>query len=205
MPTWAVVTISIASAIINAAILVFSAFGKGYGNKKGENLATKEDIAEITEITRRIETDILDRSWIKQRNRQLKEEIILEAFKLSVLLQDAVREFDTQYFVQSRNITPTKHIETLRKALLPLVKNEYEAVTDAFASYYRAHLLTRIACGQEVADAFSLVAYKSLDITREFSHRVTYDTEYYTSLSVAISALIPHIQKELDIPPEPKT
>jgi hypothetical protein len=45
-----------------------------YAKKKGENLATKEDIAEVTRLTKDIESRISNEVWVDQRNWQAKRD-----------------------------------------------------------------------------------------------------------------------------------
>jgi hypothetical protein len=66
----------------------------GYARKKGENLATHEDIGKVTKqvaavttTTEQIKTEISDESWGRQRRWELKREVLIEASKRKSLLR----------------------------------------------------------------------------------------------------------------------
>ena len=77
----------------NLAWVLLAAIASGFGgyfgsylNKKGENLATKEDFkdlkdqtAELARATKEIEAKIDDKVWNRQRQWELKKEIFIEA------------------------------------------------------------------------------------------------------------------------------
>ena len=71
---------SIVSSLIFWFItLVCAAAGSYFGaylKKKGENLATKEDIDELTRRTKEIEAKIDDRVWNRQRHWEMKREAL---------------------------------------------------------------------------------------------------------------------------------
>ncbi|MGM0444293.1 MAG: hypothetical protein ACQEQV_08915 [Fibrobacterota bacterium] len=53
-----------------------------YSKTKGKNLATKEDISEITKLAEEIKEDIHNRQEIEAQKRQLKYDAIMSALKL---------------------------------------------------------------------------------------------------------------------------
>ncbi len=63
------------------AIAGWGAYFGAYYRKKGENLATKEDIGELTRRTKEIEAKINDQMWNKQRQWELKREAIFPAIQ----------------------------------------------------------------------------------------------------------------------------
>jgi hypothetical protein len=52
---------------IAALVSGLGAYFGAYLKRKGENYATKEDVAEITRITKEIEAKISDDTWARQR------------------------------------------------------------------------------------------------------------------------------------------
>jgi Flp pilus assembly protein CpaB len=81
MPTSNEVIALIVLVAINIIVMVFTAFFKAYGAKKGENLATKEDlkdvlvqVKEVTATIEEIKRDISERTWSKQRHWDLKRD-----------------------------------------------------------------------------------------------------------------------------------
>jgi hypothetical protein len=61
-----------------------------YFNKKGENLATKQDIAEITQTTKDIEAKISSEYWVRQRNFDMKREAAFELLRQAASFQESV-------------------------------------------------------------------------------------------------------------------
>src|SRR5271170_5987235 len=59
-------------------------------NKKLENLATKQDIAEITRITRDIEARISNEVWVSQRNWQARRDVAYELAREAASFQESV-------------------------------------------------------------------------------------------------------------------
>lgn len=68
----------------------FGGFFGTYMKKKGENLATKEDIDELTRRTKEIEAKIDDQVWNRQRQWELKRDTLLEAIKAIALVRIAL-------------------------------------------------------------------------------------------------------------------
>jgi hypothetical protein len=62
--------------VLMAAVVILSIYFVGYFREKGRNLATKEDIEEITKRTKQIEANISGDLWVRQRKRELQLEII---------------------------------------------------------------------------------------------------------------------------------
>ena len=61
-----------------------------YFSKKGENLATKQDIAEITRLTKDIESKISNEVWVRQRNWQAKRDAAYELVREAASFQESV-------------------------------------------------------------------------------------------------------------------
>lgn len=62
--------------IITLALLCYSIFFKKYFEKKGENLATKEDVAEITKITEESKIEFIKQIEDYKKELNLKYEFI---------------------------------------------------------------------------------------------------------------------------------
>jgi len=76
------VAIDISYSGIAVISLVFAGIGlyiKTYVTKKAENLATREDVAAITQTTKSIEAKISDEFWNKQRQWELKRDVLFQA------------------------------------------------------------------------------------------------------------------------------
>jgi hypothetical protein len=65
---------------------VLRPFLNSYSSEKGKNRATKEDIADLTRIVEGIKAEISEGVWDRQRQRELKRDVIVETLRdLSVL------------------------------------------------------------------------------------------------------------------------
>jgi hypothetical protein len=53
-----------------------------YSGEKGKNLATKDDIAELTRITKQVEINIFDKSWDRQKQWEKTKEVFFEMSRL---------------------------------------------------------------------------------------------------------------------------
>jgi len=159
---------------------------KSYMSKKGENLATKEDVAEITQTQKRIENKISDEFWIKQRNRQLKEEIVLKAFKSAMVLQKAIRDFYTEIGMP--------HTLDGRK-----VVSAHREMDATFQDFFQQHLLVKIVCGPKVEDNFSLIAVLTMAISREYTSSGTVSEEKYDEVMRTLKSLIDAVKADFEI------
>jgi hypothetical protein len=88
METWAVVLVCVTSGL-NILAAIFSAFFKGYAEKKGENLATKEDfrslqkqLRENTELIETIKAERLDKSKARERSEETKRLMAMQILDL---------------------------------------------------------------------------------------------------------------------------
>jgi hypothetical protein len=75
---------------------VFKPFIGSYAGKKGENLATKEDIAQLTKIAEGIKAKISDEVWDRQKQWKLKRDVVFDAIR-------ALTELDSAIVSMSRN------------------------------------------------------------------------------------------------------
>jgi len=94
------------STVIGAALAfsgaMWGASKRAYATKKGENLATHEDIdklvdqvAAVTDTTKKIEAKISETEWNRQKRWELKREVLFEAGKRLGELHDVMVQLDT--------------------------------------------------------------------------------------------------------------
>src|SRR5580658_513283 len=140
-------------------ILVLIASGVGtflgsYLKKKGENLATHEDINNVltqvravTEATKQIEAKISNEVWDRQKQWELEREVIFEATKAIGLVHDAL---ETLYaFYQSEKISIQKgNSEQLERRI-----EVSEQWIEATGKLDQTTLLILLVCGDEVRKA----------------------------------------------------
>jgi hypothetical protein len=73
----------VAIALASLALIgtCFVGFFRSYHSEKGKNLATKEDIAELTQKAKEIEAKIEDRMWDRQRQWELKRDVVFDVIR----------------------------------------------------------------------------------------------------------------------------
>ncbi|HEX7728941.1 MAG TPA: hypothetical protein VF392_07890 [Terracidiphilus sp.] len=79
--------------LIFLIVNVFKPFFGSYAAKKGENLATKEDIAQITKSQEEIKAQISDKAWDRQRQWEMKRDAVFEVMRELGQLENALLEF----------------------------------------------------------------------------------------------------------------
>lgn len=80
-------TMDIPNSVVTAFVSLIAAGAGGYFGsyfkKKGENLATREDIAEITRTQKEIEAKVSDRSWDRQKQWEMKRDALVKAIQVT--------------------------------------------------------------------------------------------------------------------------
>jgi hypothetical protein len=124
----------------------------GYLKKKGENLATHEDIEKlvdqvraVTQTTKEIEAKISDDVWNRQKRWELKREVVFEATRALAGIEDALVGLHsvTQVEKQPNNVTwmTAKRDKTLEW-------------TKAYSVFEEATLLVEAVCSKEAGLGF---------------------------------------------------
>lgn len=121
-------------AVLTIAAVTFVSFFKGYGGKKGENLATHEDInrlvADLKATTLAVEAikqELSEASWTKQRNSELRKEILFDAIneagalELELLNLEALQAIDR---TPERDKLITESNSTIHKSTMLLWKHK---------------------------------------------------------------------------------
>jgi hypothetical protein len=124
---------------------------RSYVSKKGENLATKEDVAELTRITKSIEARISEDTWARQRGWELKKEAAFETLKELGSLQWRLPVFAAL----SRG-----RYQGLDGGPQEKVQQEYEecgkCLNESVNALGRVMMLTRVTCGPEVKTTINI-------------------------------------------------
>jgi hypothetical protein len=129
MQKWTIAAFLI-SAAINVLVLVFAAFFKAYGTKKGENLATKEDLQDVldqvkavTRTTEEIKTELSEKTWSKQRHWDMKRDAALDVMKIfgemEQILNNVFHIGNPETIARSKQsvVLANDHIQDYRNAL----------------------------------------------------------------------------------------
>lgn len=138
------------------AVVPFLAAGAGayfgsYLKKKGENLATHEDIDKlvdqvraVTTTTKEIEAKISDDVWDRQKRWEMKRDALFEVVRALGLVNDALTKLQATYQTDKQSLAeggperPEKQIEVS------------SAWINAADGLERARLLTDLVCGDQV-------------------------------------------------------
>jgi hypothetical protein len=180
------------------AILVagFVGYFTGYMKKKGENLATHEDInkllekvSAVTAATKQIDAKISNDVWERQRRWELKREVLFEIARKLATLDDALVSLKI-----ALNMTGDQFLEARVAAL----KKWNKATTD----FDEIRLLVGILCGKELKAACGALRFCTNDIVTEFKKDPSiYQTspKLATDLAKNIFAVKGAIRAELGI------
>lgn len=141
----------LASFILGCVVVyVFKPFLGSYSAKKGENLATKEDIAQITKVQEEIKAKISDDAWDRQRQWELRRDVVLDSVRALADLDGAVREFHVAWSGPAGN--PTKEAEDALKSMKIEAIKSFQRCS---SSYQRAHTIADVAIGGKLSRSIS--------------------------------------------------
>jgi hypothetical protein len=123
-----------------------------YLKKKGENLATHEDIdmvvdqvQAVTQATKEIETRISSDVWNEQKRWEMKREVLFDAAKRIVELDDGLLALDTLLHMDDPD--GPQWVEHRHKAVL--------GWRDALARFEETKILISVVCSKETSIGFS--------------------------------------------------
>jgi hypothetical protein len=179
------------------AALFLGSFLKPYLSRKAENLATKEDVAELTRIAKKIEADISNDVWSRQRQWELKKEVCFEVLKQLALAQWHFPVITAQSDIFRLTDKP----EIRDKAYLDLAKS-HDALHDMITAIGQTMLLAQATCDQKVWKTLevahdSIAAFGSASLAREVD-----DNEVRAKTidaKVAIKSAVAAIREDLGI------
>ena len=134
-----------------AVVVLWSAYFKGYANKKGENLATHEDIekpedqvAVVTKTAKEIETKISNEAWDRQKRWELKRDVLFDTVKRISEVDEALLRLNTKVLFEEQ---PTN------AAWLKFATERKEQWTKARIRFSETKELVRVVCGREIGDS----------------------------------------------------
>ena len=185
--------------------LLAGAFGGylvGYMRKKGENLATHEDIGKLTDqvtavtkTAKEIEAKISSDMWDRQKRWELKREVLFEATRRVAEVDDALLSYDSMLQLERRK-------EVSESAAW--VESKLEVLTrwsQASTAFDQTKLLVSIVCGKETREAFdalwAIVTRLGAAMSKDADLYRTVRPDFVKKLSVVRDA----IRKELGIDP----
>jgi hypothetical protein len=133
------------------------AYFGAYLKKKGENYATREDVAELTRITKEIEAKISDEVWNRQRQWEFKRDVLLQAAKGLAACHGAIVELAIAFKATggSEGLTQNR-VQRSR---------EWTAASSEFSTSTR--MLVDLVCEKESRVAFAQFGELTRDIACE--------------------------------------
>jgi len=183
---------------ISAAV---GAYFGAYLRKKGENLATHEDINKlldqvraVTTTTKEIEAKISSDVWDQQKRWELKRDALFEVTKKLGLAQDALYTLGAVYKTnkQSTQISPER-IQSTTKI--------YAEWNEAVGELERAGLLLELVCGAEVQRELRAFTIFMRWIAKEVANgRPEALTESTKELVIKANAVVIAMRREIEKP-----
>jgi hypothetical protein len=134
--------------------VVFTPYLRGYSTKKGENLATHEDIDKVvdqvkavTETTKQIEKRVSEEVWDRQKRWELRRDVLFEMARKAGHEMEAVSRLHAIYTTEKINEG---------KGLPPRLDRRTEvgaAWNNAAAEFEGMIIVVSASCGMELAKA----------------------------------------------------
>jgi len=169
-----------------------------YLKRKGENLATHEDINQlvqqvraVTTATKEIEAKISSEVWDKQKQWELKRDALFEVTKRIASVSDALFNMNITHFspvVKGQELELTsRQVEASRKSW------------EAESSFDQATLLVNLVCGEEVNTLLRKFAETMRRSAKEISKRESTATESLKELRAQAASVTVAMRKEIGI------
>ena len=150
-------TTALATIVLPLTLGGLAGYLTGYAKKKGENLATKEDmndvleqVSAVTATTKRIEAEISNDVWDRQKRWELKRDTLLQAARRMADTQDSILKLEGVLKVETESA----------KAGTPrdMSQQQNEALTKWSAARTAADetaLLVGVVCGKDAGQLFN--------------------------------------------------
>jgi hypothetical protein len=135
--------------LIFLVVNVFKPFFGSYAAKKGENLATKEDIAQLTKIAEGIKAKISDEYWDRQKQWEMRRDAVFEVVRALGTLDDELLKL---------NVAHTTSLPECEELKNDAIQNRLEKMTEwnlHGARFDGAKFLADMFVGEELRSALS--------------------------------------------------
>jgi hypothetical protein len=171
-----------------------------YLKKKGENLATHEDIAllveqvrAVTTATKEIEAKISTEVWDRQKRWEMKRDLLFEATRRLAAADESLMNFNSACEIERR------HKQRGEAVSLETKLKASDKWVDASNKFEETSLLVGIVCGKEVTEA----CFNHRFFTRQIADKLySNDAEiYFKSIKELVAksgAVTAAIRKELE-------
>ncbi len=189
--------------------VVFRPYFTGYATKKGENLATHEDIDKlvdqvkaVTEATKKIEVEISSGVWDKQKRWEMKREVFFEAARKISEIDDAMLSNSVVLKEDRSKQKEWKERSPSMEEQLSWGQTKHERLmrwSKASSEFDVSRAFVLIVCSKEASQAFSeLGAYVNNLAAQMIQNPDAYDSgrlELFKKILLAQKA----IRKELEV------
>lgn len=193
----------IATALGSAIAAGLGAYVGAYLRKKGENLATHEDIEKlveqvrsVTQATKEIEAKISNEMWHRQRQWELRRDVIFEAARHLSEVQVKFSALVACAYTMSITAanSPTRDTNVARKLE---ASNTFHTT---FLELLKAIDIASLVCGSDVRKEFENVEHVFLSLNMRMSNNEAVDPSAISKeFKSATEKVISAIRKELDI------
>jgi hypothetical protein len=146
-------TVIVIVFLANACLVGAGVYLSSYLKKKAEGLATKEDFkdlkeqtAELTRTTKKIEAEIDQDLWDRQKRWELRRDVMFEAAKAVGAVKDALNRMHGTWMTDKQNAAQGKPTRPDKQG------EAYAAFNKAAEEMDQAFMLVAIACGNDVRD-----------------------------------------------------
>jgi hypothetical protein len=137
-------------------------FLRSYSGEKGKNLATKEDIRELTRAAEEIKAKISDDVWDRQKQWELRRDAVLGAVRAFAGLESELVSLNSALSVSEKGRTDEADAE---------LKAAFQRFRDSRTSFLHAFRIADLAVGGQLPNTmyayFHLTGAVSTDMTRK--------------------------------------
>jgi len=177
----------------------FVGYLAGYMKKKGENLATKEDlddlvkqVSAVTQATKAIEAKITDQVWNRQRHWEMKRDSLFAALEALGRVDDALVGITVVLEAEGKAANP----DSLRSAKAEAREAWHRAISD----FQGKRVMALVVCGKKTNAALFNAGQQSKDCARKlFAGQSNSYEEATPSLKPAIARVFAVIRQELAV------
>jgi hypothetical protein len=132
-----------------------------YFNKKGENKALQEDIAALTKTTKQIEAKISNEVWDRQKQWEMKREVLFVAAKRIAEMEEALAGLSATLQVEQKPDN-LGFAESTHKKI-----NQW---SEASAKFDEVTLLVAIVCKKETKEAMENFRTAAVNVALAIMH-----------------------------------
>jgi hypothetical protein len=163
---------------------VFKPFIGSYAARKGENLATKEDIAQLTKIAEGIRAEISDKVWDRQKQWEMRRDVVFEVVRALGEMNNSLLELAHAYSLTDPERLAVPGREDLRTKVLGMRKEAREHWDSCNTKIDGSRFIADMVVGKSLGTAY----YEYVNEMRQVSLGVLdKDHECFKSSQLSLS------------------